>query len=154
MKEGFRNISKIGRQTAGMTQARWAEAIDVSVEAVGQYEAGMIMPSDDVVTRMAEVSGMTVLGYWHLLNKSRVAAEQLPEVECVPIAQAVTAFLHELRKFQRSQTGDLLLQMAADGTIDSQEQETFDRILQDLSGIVRAALMIKYSDGGDPECRR
>lgn len=28
MQDNYRNICKIGRQTAGMTQERWAEAID------------------------------------------------------------------------------------------------------------------------------
>lgn len=45
-----------------MTQERFAEALDISVESVRQYESDKIMPSDDVVTRMVEVSGQPV-GY-------------------------------------------------------------------------------------------
>lgn len=52
-----------------MTQERFAEALDISVESVRQYESDKIMPSDDVVTRMVEISGQPVIGYWHLLNK-------------------------------------------------------------------------------------
>ena len=89
MQDNYRNICKIARETAERTQERFAEMIGVSVEAVRQYEADKIMPSDEVVTRMIEVSGMPVLGYWHLLNKSRVASELLPEVERLPLPQAV-----------------------------------------------------------------
>ena len=80
MQDNYRNICKIARTHAGMTQERWAESLDISPESVRLYESGRGMPSDDVVTRMIEVSSMPVLGYWHLLNKSRVAADILPEV--------------------------------------------------------------------------
>ena len=56
MKEHCRNIYQTARRTAGSTQEHWAEQIGVSVEAVRQYEGGIIMPSDEVVLRMAEVS--------------------------------------------------------------------------------------------------
>ena len=77
MQHNYHNISQTGRRIAGMTQERWAEALDISVESVRLYESGRGMPSDDVATRMVEVSGAPVLGYWHLLNKSRVAADLL-----------------------------------------------------------------------------
>lgn len=89
MQESYRNICRIARQTAGLTQERFAEQIDVSVESVRLYEAGEGMPSDDVVTRMIEVAGMPVLGYWHLLNKSRIAADILPELQECSLPQAV-----------------------------------------------------------------
>ena len=139
------NIYRIGREMAGMTQARYAEAIGVSVEAVAQYENGTIMPSDEVVARMAEVSGHTVLGYWHLLNKSRVAPQHLPEVPCVPIAQAVCNLIAELNRFRDRYALDDLVTLAADGKIDLTEQETFNKVLAQLNGIIRAALMVRYS---------
>ena len=71
MQHNYHNISQTGRRIAGMTQERWAEALDISVESVRLYESGRGMPSDDVATRMVEVSGAPVLGYWHLLNKPR-----------------------------------------------------------------------------------
>ena len=89
MQHNYHNISQTGRRIAGMTQERWAEALDISVESVRLYESGRGMPSDDVATRMVEVSGAPVLGYWHLLNKSRVAADLLPQVDTIALPQAV-----------------------------------------------------------------
>lgn len=140
------NIYRMGRQMAGMTQERFAEAIGVSTEAVAQYEAGKIVPSDEVVTRMAEVAGYMVLGYWHLLNKSRVAAELLPEVQHVPVAQAVVNLIRELDGFRNSGILDILIEMAADGEIDDGERSTFASVLEELDGIVQAALMVKYAE--------
>lgn len=139
------NIYRIGREMAGMTQARYAEALGVSVEAVAQYENGTIMPSDEVVTRMVEISGHPVLGYWHLLNKSRVASQQLPRVPCVPIAQAVCTLISELNDFRDRYALDELVTLARDGKIDQTEQETFNKVLDQLNGIIRAALMVRYS---------
>ena len=85
MQHNYHNISQTGRRIAGMTQERWAEALDISVESVRLYESGRGMPSDDVATRMVEVSGAPVLGYWHLLNKSRVAADLLPQVDTIAL---------------------------------------------------------------------
>lgn len=139
------NIYRNCRDVAGMTQARWAEAVGVSVEAVAQYENGTIMPSDDVVIRMTEVAVYPVLSYWHLLNKSRVATQQLPQVPCVPIAQAVCTLISELNDFRDRYALDELVDLARDGKIDQTEQETFNKVLDQLNGIIRAALMVRYS---------
>ena len=80
MQDSYRNICRIGRKAAGMTQERWAEAVGCSVEAVRGYERGEYMPSDDLAMRMADAAGMPVLSHWHLFNKSALARELLPEV--------------------------------------------------------------------------
>lgn len=143
MQDNYRNICKIGRTTAGMTQERWAEALDYSVESVRLCEAGKMMPSDDVVARMVEVSGLQVLGYWHLLNKSRVAAQILPEVESTPLPQAVIQLILRVRDFSEQHTR--LLEIAADGRIDDLERPAFDAIVKDLDDVVQAAMQLKYS---------
>ena len=61
MQGKCRNIYENSRRTAGLTQERWAEAIGCSVESVRLYESGRGMPSDDIVLRMADVSGMQML---------------------------------------------------------------------------------------------
>lgn len=40
MQQNYHNISQTGRRIAGMTQERWAEALDISVESVRLYESG------------------------------------------------------------------------------------------------------------------
>lgn len=143
--EAIRNISRIGRNTAGMTQARWAEALDVSVEAVAKYESGKIMPADDVVLSMAEVSGMQILCYWHMLNKSRVAAEVLPAVEAIPLPQAVVQLICRMRDFENKHRTDELLFISADGVVDESERPAFDQIVKELDGVVQAAMQVRFA---------
>lgn len=147
MQENYRNICKIGRTTAGMTQERWAEAIDYSVESVRLCEAGKMMPSDDVVLRMVEVSAQPVLGYWHLLNKSRMAAQILPEVESTPLPQAVIQLILRIRDFAEKHRTDKLMEIAADGRIDDMERDDFNAIVQELDAVVQAVMQLKYSEG-------
>ena len=148
MQDNCGNIYKRARATAGLTQERWAEQLGISVESVRLYESGAGLPSDDVVTRMIEVAVLPVLGYWHLMNKSRVAAEILPEVKTVPLPQAVVQLLHRIREFDEQHRVRELLSIAEDGQIDSAEREDFDGIIKELDGIVQAAMALKFSEGG------
>lgn len=139
------NIYRAARQAAGLTQERWAEMLGVSPEAVRQYEAGQYIPADEIARRMAEIAGMPVLAYWHLGRKSRLAAELLPELETVPLPQAVCALLAALEAFTHSGRGSQLLQIAADGKVSKLEEEGFRHIVDDLEEIIQAALQVKFA---------
>ena len=145
MQSNYRNICKIARAATSQSQERFAEMIGVSYDAVRQYEAGIIMPSDEVVTSMIEVSGMRVLGYWHLLNKSRVASELLPEVERLSLPQAVIQLILRVQEFDRRHRSQDLMQIAQDGRIDPREREIYDQIVDDLEIIVQAAMQLKFA---------
>lgn len=146
MQRECRNIYENARRTAGMTQERWAEALGISDSAVRQYEAGDITPSDEVVRRMIEVSMLQPLGYWHLCRKSELAADMLPSVERLPLAQAVVQLLARIRDFDRQHHDDTLLEIAADGRIDDTEMPQYKQIVRDLQGIIQAALQIDFAE--------
>lgn len=152
MEANPRNIYKNARRTAGFTQERWAELIGISPESVRLYESGRGLPSDDVVAKMVEVAGMPVLGYWHLKEKSGMANDMLPDLEVADLPQAVLALLVAVRDISGSINN--LIQIAADGIVDSDEHDIFMGILDDLDDVVRAALAVKYArygreDGGN-----
>lgn len=146
MQRECRNIYENARRTAGMTQERWAEALGISDSAVRQYEAGDITPSDEVVRRMIEVSMLQPLGYWHLCRKSDLAADMLPSVERLPLAQAVVQLLARIRDFDKQHHDDTLLEIAADGKIDDTEMPQYKQIVRDLQGIIQAALQIDFAE--------
>lgn len=151
MQDNYRNICKIARDVAGRTQERWAELIGVSVESVRQYESGKTMPSDDVVLRMAEVSGDQIICYWHLLNKSRVAASLLPEVKATSLPQAVLQLINRMRLFGERHLADRLMEIAEDGKIDELEAGPFSQIMAELGEIVEAAMTLKFAKGDRDE---
>ena len=146
MHEEYRNDYKTVRKFAGMTQERWAEAIGASVESVRAYETGTRIPGDDVVVSMCEISGHAALAYWHLRHKSPLAAEVLPEVQRVPLPQAVVQLLCAIKDF-----GDYhsdLLEIAADGKVTTIEAAAWENIVARLDAVIRAAIQVKVAEGG------
>lgn len=147
MQSEYRNIYYNGRRAAGLTQERWAEVIGCSVESVRNYEAGTQIPADEIVCRMAETSGVSALGYWHLRRKSTLAADELPEVERLPLPQAVVQLLVAMDDFAAANPE--LMRVAADGRISTEESGAWAQIRHRLDGVIRSALQVKYSEGGD-----
>lgn len=146
MQQQEPNLYRVARdQVNGMTQERWAAMLGVSVQAVRAYEAGTMMPADDIVLSMADLSGMPVLGLWHLRRKSAVAAEMLPPVERLPLAQAVVQLLAQIRIFEEKHHADALLLIASDGIVDEDEMPRFKEVVSDLFPLVKAALQIDYA---------
>ena len=152
MKTPYRNVCRIGRQAAGMTQERWAEALEVSVEAVRGYEAGLYMPSDDLALRMADIAAMPVLSHWHLLNKSAAARALIPDVKLLGLSMATVRLLAAMGRFQAAHRGDRLLEIAADGQIDALEKLDYLAIMEELEGITAAAMELRYAREEDGGC--
>lgn len=146
MDKEYRNDYKTARRFAGMTQERWAEAIGCSVDSVRAYETGTRTPSDDVVVSMCEISGHSTLAYWHLRSRSPLAANVLPEVERIPLPQAVVQLLRAISVFNESY--DRLIDLAADGKVTVEENPDWEIIKHHLDNIVRAAIQVKVAEGG------
>ncbi|MBQ6396986.1 MAG: helix-turn-helix transcriptional regulator [Oscillospiraceae bacterium] len=146
MENNCRNIYRSAREASGLSQERWATFLGVSAESVRLYESGRGLPSDEVVARMADVAAMPVLCYWHLKYKSGVANDLLPEVDVVPLPQAVVQLLVEVRNF-RTDLDELLI-IAADGLVDETESDRFLEILDRLQALIRAAIMVNYAERG------
>lgn len=146
MESNSRNDYKTARRMAGLTQERWAEAIGCSVDSVRGYEAGTQIPSEEIVVAMCEISGLSALAYWHMRNKSPLAADALPEVERLPLPQAAIQLLLAVEDFSAI-NGDLL-RLAADGRISSDEAHDWAGITKRLDNIVQAAIQVKIAEGG------
>ena len=141
-----RNIYKTARKDAGLTQERWAEAVGVSVDSIRCYENGTVIPTDETVRAMSEISGLSPLSYWHLCNKSALAADVLPDVEQLPVPQAVLHLLCAMRDFGADH--HRLMEMAADGTITTDEKRDWTEIISKLDEIIQAAIEVKVAEGG------
>lgn len=145
MKDTCRNIYYNARHASGYTQERWAEHIGVSVEAIRQYEAGIWMPGEDVVLKMAEISGQLILPYWHLTRKSRIAGAILPELDGAKgLPEAVLSLLIQIEEFQQDGLRKLC-SIAADGKVDEAEAGDFAEALDQVSALVRTAYELSYA---------
>lgn len=145
MQSDYRNIYQDARRTAGLTQERWAELLGISVDAVRQYETDRILPSDEVVLRMAEAAGQQIICYWHLIHKSRVAASLLPELDRKRLPEAVLSLLVAVRHFQDDGMRELT-RIAADGKISPEEQADYMTAMEQLQSVVREALHLQFAE--------
>lgn len=148
MEQEYRNIYRRARKAAGFTQERWAEILGISVDSVKAYETGRTLPPDEIALSMSEAAGQQIYCYWHLLNKSRAAAEILPELRERPLPEAVISLLVRVQDFQRGGLQDLL-RLAADGKIDQGETVAFGEALAELDGLIRAAYEVQYAKGAE-----
>lgn len=140
------NIYYNARRSAGLTQERWSEMIGCSPDSVRNYEADAQIPGDAIVKKMCEIAGTPALAYWHLCRKSELAAETLPEVEQLPLPQAVIQLVCAIRDFKDH--NDALLDMAVDGKIDADERLGWEGVVARLDDVIRAAIQVKIAEGG------
>ena len=108
MSRDRRNIARIGRGIAGMTQERWAEALGYSVRTVAAWELGEQQISSEAVVRMVDVTGQQVLAYWYLVD-SLGAPGIIPDIQVTELPQAVLSLLRRLRDFGRKERLDDLI---------------------------------------------
>ena len=145
MKDNCGNIYRNARKAAGFTQERWAEFLGISPEAVRQYESDVIMPGEEVLLRMADISGLKILPYWHLSKKSRLAASILPELEEQRgLPEAVLGLLIQIENFQDNGM-KALIRIAQDGHVAEDELQDFDEAVQQLRDLVRSAYALGYA---------
>lgn len=145
-RHDFHNLSRIGRARAGMSQEQWAEACGVSVRSIGDYEAGVKIPSAATVVKMAETAQLPVLCYWHMRQALDYAGAMLPPVEQLSLTHSVVVLIHELRKLERRNVVDRLLDMAEDGVIDEHERTDFDGVIELLRDLIQAAALVTFAD--------
>ena len=144
MAKDARNIYRNARIASGMTQERWAEHLGITPDSVRRYESGEMMPADDIVIQMAELSAQHILCYWHLVRKSRIAAVILPELDQLGLPEAVLGLLIQIEDFR--DTGmKKLLRIAADGKVDDDEAADYEEAIRQLSAVVRSAMTLGYS---------
>ena len=105
----------------------------------------MILPTDEVVLRMAEAAGQQIVCYWHLLNKSRVAGRVLPDIKKRLLPEAVLKLLVQVEEFRRGGLEDLK-RIAADGKISGADESiAYEDALEQIRLLIEAAYELQYA---------
>jgi len=145
MESNFGIIFKNARNTAGLTQERWAESLGVSVDAVQNYEYGRNFPTEETVLLMADLSGYKILPYQYMSMKSRIGSELLPDLgKTISLPKAVLDLLIQIDDFQKT-CMDQLVRIASDGKISEDERPIFSICLVQLKELIKSAYAIGYA---------
>jgi transcriptional regulator with XRE-family HTH domain len=138
-----RNIYQRARESAGYTQERAAELLDISVESMRAYETDRRIPPDRVVMGMVEVYGTQHLAYQHLKQSTELGRLYLPDVTVQNLPTAILKVCKEINDFMAMR--DKLVEIGSDGVIDVREMPIFNAIIAELDQIMAATLALKMS---------
>lgn len=143
MPRKHRNIYKIGREDAGLTQERASELIDISVESLRAYENNIRIPPDSVVIRMIEIYDARYLAYQHLKTSAEVGRKYMPDIELKDLPMAILNLQKAVADYLKAE--DEVIDIVYDGVIDKEERPRWETILQMLDKISEAILTLKFA---------
>lgn len=143
MPRKYRNIYKIGRGDAGLTQERASEFIDISVESLRTYENNTRIPPDSIVIRMIEIYDARYLAYQHLKTSAEVGRKYMPDIELKDLPMAILNLQKAVADYLKAE--DEVIDIVYDGVIDKEERPRWETILQMLDKISEAILTLKFA---------
>lgn len=146
MAVGSQNIYKIVRKTAGFTQERAAELLNVSVDALRDYEQGQRLVPSDVASAMCDVYQAPYLAVQHLRISSELGKKVVPEIQLKDLPEAVLGVLAAVQRFEAKR--DAMVAIAADGQITASERAEWEEILKMIDNLAAAVQNVKFSKGG------
>lgn len=137
---------KKARQDTHLTLEQAAEAAEVSLESWKAYEYGQRIPPRETMARICEALNAPWLALeW--LRASDGSLGVLPEgitVQALPTA--ALQLISRVWEFADRHRDRQLMAIAQDGRIDADEWGEFQTIVDDLDGIIQAALQVKFTN--------
>ena len=138
-----RNIYKIARRAAGLTQEAAAERLGLSVESIRAYETGGRVPPSQVVELMVILYNAQHLAYQHLHETNELYNRIVPALEDRDLIRTAVVLRNRLARMEQRRSLDRLLEIAEDDRIDEDERPEFLAIVAELREIVRSALELQ-----------
>ena len=149
MPEEYRNIYKIARRNAGITQEAAAEQLGISVESVRAYETGQRIPPNHVVSRMVICYDAQRLAVQHVNLYDELASSIIPVIQPRTLMESVVRLCNRLTRFSKNHSVERLLEIAEDGQIDEEERAEYDAILSELKGLIQCGMELRFCEHGD-----
>lgn len=144
------NIYQTARRSAGLTQEKAAELLNISIESVRAYESDKRIPPNIVVNDMVDIYRTPHLALQHL-RMDALARRWLPiDAQRLPLRQLVIRLYRQMRAYVRNCRIDDLMDIAEDGIIDEIEWTEFEQIMQELEDMVSTIYSLRLdAEKGD-----
>ncbi|MEY7998651.1 helix-turn-helix domain-containing protein [Clostridium sp. Mt-5] len=143
MDKECRNIYQIARESAGLTQEKASELMDICVESLRAYEGGRRIPPDRIVIKMIEIYNTQYLAYQHLKTSAEVGQKYLPDIEIKDLSTAILNLQTQVGDYVNCEK--LLVRIASDGRISDDEACDFKKICKELDDVLKAIMTFKFS---------
>lgn len=132
------NIYKNARKSAGFTQEKASQLLNVSVDSLRDYEQSQRPVPSDVASAMCDVYQAPYLAVQHLRLTSDLGKRVVPEIQLKDLPEAVLGVLAAVQRFCAKR--EVMVEIAADGQIAESEQAEWDEIMclaNDLNVAIR-----------------
>lgn len=142
-QQEYRNIYQIARESAGLTQEKSAELMDISVDSLRAYEGDRRVPPDPVVIKMIEIYNTQHLAYQHLKTSAEVGRKYLPDIVIKDLSTAILNLQAQIDDYVRCEKD--LIRIGSDGKVSEDELCDFKKICKELDDIVGAIMSLKFA---------
>lgn len=122
------NIYKNARKSAGFTQEKASQLLNVSVDSLRDYEQSQRPVPSDVASAMCDVYQAPYLAVQHLRLTSDLGKRVVPEIQLKDLPEAVLGVLAAVQRFCAKR--ETMVEIAADGQIAESEQAEWDEIMR------------------------
>lgn len=142
------NALKRARNSKGITQERLAEMSGYSVDSIQAWEAELRNPSNSTLDLLGICLDAPWLTAVYLRERAEAGSlrDAIPEfTPGEPLPKAVLSLLDQVYKFVDLHNDRRLMAIAADGRITDEERPEFDAVMEDIRGITRAAMALRYA---------
>ena len=143
MVQEYRNIYQIARESAGLTQEKSSELMDISVDSLRAYEGGKRIPPDRIVIKMIEIYNTQYLAYQHLKTSAEVGQKYLPDIIIEDLPTSILKLHTEIKDYINCE--DLLAKIGSDGIISEDELCDFKRICKEIDDVLESIYAFKFS---------
>jgi transcriptional regulator with XRE-family HTH domain len=143
MDKECRNIYQIARESAGFTQEKASELMDICVESLRAYEGGRRIPPDRIVIKMIEIYNTQYLAYQHLKTSAEVGKKYLPDIEIEDLSTSILNLQTQIGDYVSCEK--LLIKICSDGKVSSDEACDFKRICKEIDDVFKAIMTFKFS---------
>lgn len=140
MPDHDKTIYKTCREAAGYTQERAAELLNLSVRQLARFEAGELIPGDDIAYSMVMLYDSQYLAVQHLRSASHLAASIIPELDPVSLQTATMRLINRFSKWADKRRDLQMLEIAEDNIIDDEERPLYDEIAREISFLVKSCM--------------
>ena len=140
MPDNVQSIYKTAREFAGITQERAAAALNLSVRSLAAYETGERIPHDDIVVRMVDLYSYQQLAVQHMRANSELARRIIPELKNRSLIEAAVRFTNSLRRLERLDGAERLLEIGEDNQIDAEERADYNEIALAVQAVIQSAM--------------
>lgn len=122
------NIYKNARKSAGFTQEKASQLLNVSVDSLRDYEQSQRPVPSDVASAMCDVYQAPYLAVQHLRLTSDLGKRVVPEIQLKDLPEAVLGVLAAVQRFCAKR--EAMVEIAADGQITESERAEWDEIMR------------------------